>query len=142
MPRRFFNKRTIAFWLFLVFSAIQSCDYQPYKQGKILYTNFCASCHIEDGTGLRGVYPPLAQSNYLANNQSLLPCIIRHGLSDSIQVNGQWFNQPMAAIPNLNEVEITNIINYVNHAWGNDLPHRKVEEVRHQLENCKPSDIK
>lgn len=119
-----------------------ACDYQPYKQGKNLYDFHCANCHMEDGTGLKGLYPPLAQSDYLANHQTDLPCIIRHGISDSIQVNGQWFQQPMAAIPSLSEIEITNILNYINHSWKNNLPHITVETVKMQLENCNISDTK
>lgn len=116
-----------------------SCDYQPYRQGRNLYNFYCATCHIEDGSGLKGLYPPLAQSDYLANNQSNLACIIRYGLQDTIVVNGKTYDQPMAAVTALNDVQITNVINYINHAWNNELPHVKVAEVKEALDKCNTS---
>jgi len=113
-----------------------SCDYQPYKQGRNLYNFYCATCHMDDGSGLKGLYPPLAGADYLANNQTNLACIIRYGLSDSISVNQKNYNQAMPGVKDLNEVQITNVINYINHAWGNKLQHVKVEDIRKSLIDC------
>jgi len=113
-----------------------SCDYQPYKQGKNLYIFYCATCHMDDGSGLKGLYPPLAGADYLANNQTNLACIIRYGLSDSISVNQKTYNQAMPGVKDLNEIQITNVINYINHAWGNKLQHVKVEDIRKRLIDC------
>ncbi len=115
---------------------ITSCDYQPYKQGKNLYNFYCATCHMDDGTGLKGLYPPLAGADYLANNQSNLACIIRYGLSDTISVNQKTYNQAMPGVKDLNEVQITNVINYINHAWGNKLQHVKVDDIQKSLVDC------
>ena len=114
-----------------------SCDYQPYKQGRNLYNFYCATCHMDDGSGLKGLYPPLAKADYLANNQENLACIIRYGLSDTILVNQKTYNQAMPGVKDLNEVQITNVINYINHAWGNDLQHVKVENIQKALIDCK-----
>jgi hypothetical protein len=43
----------------------------------------------------------------------------------------------MAGIPQLNEFEIANIINYIHHSWGNDLGYFPLEKVRAALETCK-----
>ena len=127
-------------WILLikvvVLSLLLSCNINPYQQGAILYNNFCASCHGEDGAGLRGLVPPLAQADYLIYNQDRLACIIRYGLKDSIIVNGRLYDQPMEGIPNLNDVEITNIINYINHSWGNDLEVVKHADIKSSLERC------
>ena len=113
-----------------------ACDSNPYKQGAILYTNFCTNCHMEDGSGLQGLIPPLAQADYLQKYPEKLPCIIRYGLKDTIIVNGQTYSQEMAGIPELNEVEIGNIINYINHAWGNENPFVPPKQIEEYLENC------
>jgi len=34
-------------------------------------------------------------------------------------------------------VQITNVINYINHAWGNELQHVKVEDIQESLLDCK-----
>lgn len=92
---------------------------------------------MDDGSGLKGLYPPLAKADYLAKNQDHLACIIRYGLSDSILVNQKIYNQEMPGVKDLNEVQITNVINYINHAWGNDLQHVKVEDIQKALKDCK-----
>ncbi len=113
-----------------------SCEGNPYKQGAILYENFCVNCHMEDGSGLEGLIPPLAGADYLKENNLQTACIIRKGISDTILVNGRQYTDPMAGIPQLSDFEINNIINYINHAWGNDYGYVKLEDVRQTLENC------
>lgn len=91
---------------------------------------------MDDGTGLEGNIPPLAQSDYLKNHQADIACIIRYGQQDTIQVNGRTYTTPMAGIPELTEFQIANIINYINQAWGNANGFVIVENLRVQLENC------
>jgi len=91
---------------------------------------------MDDGSGLKGLYPPLAGADYLTMNQENLPCIIRYGLSDTILVNQKIYNQAMPGVKDLNEVQITNVINYINHAWGNELQHVKVEDIQESLMGC------
>ena len=130
----------LKFTLFLLsiigITLLVSCDYQPYKQGRNLYNFYCATCHMDDGSGLKGLYPPLAGADYLAKNQDKIACIIRYGLTDSILVNNKIYSQEMPGVKDLNDVQITNIINYVNHAWGNQLNHVKVEDLRKKLRDC------
>ncbi|GAB5553260.1 MAG: hypothetical protein Sapg2KO_28510 [Saprospiraceae bacterium] len=116
--------------------SLNACQSQPYPQGEILYNNFCANCHMDDGSGLAGNIPPLAQADYLKNNPLEVACIINKGMTGAVEVNGQTYNQPMAAIPQLSEFEITNVINYINHAWGNDYGIVKLEDVRAKLKVC------
>jgi mono/diheme cytochrome c family protein len=114
-----------------------SCDSNPYKQGKILYENFCANCHMDDGTGLPGNIPPLADSDYLKEDPLRAACIIRYGQEEEIVVNGKVYNQPMEAVPQLSDFEIANVINYINHAWGNDYGFVKLEDIQKRLNDCK-----
>ena len=114
-----------------------SCKQEPYKQGKILYQNFCANCHMEDGTGLQGIIPPLAGADYVRDNQQLLPCLIRHGVQEPLTVNGKVYTTLMEGVPKLTEFEITNVINYINTSWGNDYGIVKHPDVRLLLEECK-----
>lgn len=123
---------TLSSLLFVPFS----CKKNIYSQGKVLYEYHCANCHMENGAGLAGLIPPLADSDYLMENQSKLACIIRNGISDTLRVNGFLYEQPMAGVPQLNAVEINNIINYINHAWGNDYGLSRVGEVQKALEDC------
>lgn len=95
---------------------------EPYEQGRLIYNHLCGNCHGEDGAGLRKLYPPLADSDYLRDNWSDLSCIIRHGLAEEIVVNGITYNQAMPGIPEtqLSPDEIANIINYIRYTWYPD----------------------
>lgn len=123
-------------FLILILSWISSCQSNPFQQGEILYNNFCASCHMEDGSGLQGLIPPLAQADYVRNNPNELACIIRYGQTGEVVVNGQKYNQPMAGISALSEFEIANVINYINQAWGNDYGYVPLNKIREELEKC------
>lgn len=128
-----------AFILTMVFLTLLmgACQSNPYKQGEIMYGNFCANCHMEDGTGLRGRIPPLAKSDYLQKHPEEIACIIRYGKSGEIEVNGKTYSEAMPGVPKLSDFEITNIINYLHQAWGNDYGYVKVQAVQKALEKCK-----
>jgi mono/diheme cytochrome c family protein len=112
------------------------CDQTTYKQGELLYVKFCSNCHAEDGKGLKALIPPLAGADYLKQNQGELACIIKYGISSKIKVNGVEFEQPMPGVPQLSDFEITNIINYINQAWGNDYGYVKIANARKSLKSC------
>ena len=113
------------------------CESSPYKQGEALYNYYCANCHMEDGSGLAGLIPPLAKADFVKNNPSLLPCIIRYGMEGEVVVNDTVYNQPMTGIPEITDFEITNIINYIYHTWGNGEHYAKLEAVKQSLDNCR-----
>ena len=107
------------FLILIIFGSCLSFDSNPYKQGKLLYEANCQNCHQADGQALAGLIPPLAGSDYLIINKDKLACIIRNGLDGEIIVNGVSYNQPMPANTLLTEIQISNIINYINNEWGN-----------------------
>ena len=134
------NRLTLFQFAFLLLFAflMPACEYQSYSQGESLYKFYCASCHMEDGSGLKSLIPPLANSDYLKDNQSSLPCLIKNGIKGPITVNGKIYDTEMVGIGNLNDVQINNIINFINHAWENDYGTSNVREVGERLAKCNP----
>jgi mono/diheme cytochrome c family protein len=115
--------------------AMSSCDQETYVQGKRLYEAHCENCHMEDGNGLAKLIPPLANSDYLKNNQKKIACILRNGQTGKVTVNDVMYDQVMPG-KKYTEVQITNIINYINHAWGNNYGVVNLEETTIELRNC------
>lgn len=126
----------VSFFLFFLFVFVFSCRESPYVHGKILYENFCEQCHFENGEGLKNLIPPLVGSDYLEKQKKSLPCIIRYGMKGPVVVNGVTYNQEMTPSLKLKDSEITNVINYINSAWGNDYGYMTIVEVQEALKNC------
>lgn len=112
------------------------CERQTYKSGERLYKTHCANCHMDNGAGLGALIPPLAGADYLADHQDELPCLIRKGLQDTIIVNGKKYAEKMPANEALSDIQITNILNYVNSSWGNQYPAFQLEALREMLKKC------
>ncbi|MFD2515096.1 c-type cytochrome [Pontibacter locisalis] len=117
---------------------LTQCFTEKQNQGKRLYEANCQSCHMEDGSGLRGVIPPIAGADYLQKHREELPCLIRHGLEGSIVVNGVEYNQPMPGAMSLREDEITNLLNYIQTNFGNNNERYTFPEVEQLLQACPP----
>jgi cytochrome c len=115
---------------------IISCQSNRHAQGERLYVNYCAPCHGAQGEGLKELYPPLKDADYYMENMENLACIIRNGLEDRILVNGKPFQQKMTGIKTLGEVEICNLINYMNHLWYPNEPYLSLELTKRMLEAC------
>ena len=130
------RKSNFLFFLFLItVIGLYNCNSNTYSQGERLYLAHCANCHMEDGVGLAKLIPPLANSDYLKENQELIPCIIRHGQNGEVLVNGVVYNQEMPGKP-YTEIQINNMINYINTAWGNSIPEVTITETKKRLANC------
>ena len=138
-------KNTILLFLFIAASFVLSncdSDSNTYKQGKILYGRYCVNCHMENGTGLQGLIPPLAQSDYLAAHRAELPCILLRGQKGKIVVNGvEYGNQEMLPVKRLTgdpltDFEMTNILNYISTSMGNKEKIWTIDEVREGLKSC------
>jgi mono/diheme cytochrome c family protein len=121
--------------ILLVFSCGNSRE-RNYDQGANLYEEHCENCHMADGTGLEALYPPLAKADMLKNVGVGAACIIKNGLQGKIMVNGVEFETGMAPITGLSSVEITNILNYIHNAWGNEHEFIPLSQVQRTLEAC------
>jgi mono/diheme cytochrome c family protein len=123
--------------LLFIVAGLWSCENQTYQIGKRLYKSHCADCHMDQGEGLKGLIPPLAGSDYLGKHLDQLPCLIRNGLEDTIVVNGHTYMEKMPDNKALSEIQITNILNYVNSSWGNKEPTYQLKSVRELLNKCR-----
>ena len=118
---------------YLISKSLSSISNNP---AKISYEKRCASCHGIDGKGLKEMIPPLADSDWLKNNQDILSCIIKNGIKDTITVNGVKYDIEMLGQKNIQDIELTNIINYINTSWGNSISTKKNVEVIQELKKC------
>lgn len=88
------------------------------NEGKRLYETYCISCHMEDGNGIAGAFPPLREVDYLLKDRGRLVRAIRYGVSGELEVNGTTYYGEMPGFE-LSEKEIVQLSNYVLSSWGN-----------------------
>jgi nitrite reductase (NO-forming) len=68
---------------------------------------------------LPGVFPPLANSDFLAADHKRAIQFILNGYTGKITVNGSDYNSVMPPMSQLNNDEVANILTYVLSSWGN-----------------------
>ncbi|ATQ76989.1 nitrite reductase, copper-containing [Massilia violaceinigra] len=82
-------------------------------RGKAVYDSTCASCHLPDGKGVPGVFPPLANSDFFQQRPYEMAHIVLHGRSGEMVVNGEHYNSVMPP-QDLNDDDVAAVINYVS----------------------------
>jgi nitrite reductase (NO-forming) len=102
---------------------------QRVAAGAVLYNGTCSVCHQQDGAGLEGVFPPLANSDYLMADTERAIAVVLNGLTGEVVVNGNTFNSVMPPMSQLNDDEIANILTFALNSWGNDGDTVSAEEV-------------
>jgi len=86
--------------------------------GRQTYAQNCLACHQAQGEGISGVFPPVAQSDYLNADVERAIGIVINGLSGQITVNGVNYNSAMPAV-SLSAEEVSNVLTYIYSQWGN-----------------------
>lgn len=104
--------------------------------GENIYRAQCGSCHGQNGTGFRELYPPLGNSAYLGSHVRDLPCLIRTGVTGSIVTSDGSLNQRMPAFPSLTVRDSVELITYLQVRWGNSLNPVSPESVERWLVSC------
>ena len=98
-------------------------------RGEQVYLANCAACHQPDGKGLKGAFPPLAGSDYLAGDRNKVLSAAMFGLSGPITVNGENYNGVMPSLGHLSNDDLAAALTYVLNSWGNDYAAVSVAEV-------------
>ena len=116
----------------LVFLLLMTgCKENPYRQGETLYRFHCESCHMEDGSGLVNLIPSLDKSKLTLSDPEKLVCLIRKGLPLNVKTG-----QKMPSNTTLNDVEMTNLINYLGYKYSSSTQTVQVQEVKKWMGNC------
>lgn len=106
-------------------------DVQALDHGKQIFQTICAACHQPTGSGVPGVFPPLAKSDFLAADPKRAVHIVLNGLTGAVTVNSQRFDSTMPPFgPQLNDRDIADALTFVLHSWGNPGGRIQPEEVK------------
>jgi mono/diheme cytochrome c family protein len=103
----------------------------PLTNGKKVYGQNCVACHGASGEGTPGSYPPIAGSEWVIGDKTVLAAILLHGLSGPITVRGATYGSmvmpPWAT--SLTDDKIADVMTYMRASWGNTADAATAEEV-------------
>ncbi len=88
------------------------------ERGKEIYLRNCVSCHMEQGEGLEGIFPPLAKSDYLFADKKRAIQQTLYGANMEMKVNGVVYNGEMNGF-DLRDEEMSDLMNYIFNSFGN-----------------------
>ncbi len=121
----------VSYFILLLNISLDLFTKKPLKEsildGKEIYDDFCAQCHLDDGKGVKGIYPPLAKSDFLIDINRTISSI-KYGLKGPIIVNGEKYNSIMVS-QGLDDEEISDVVNYILNSWGNSTDKLITEEI-------------
>lgn len=87
-------------------------------RGREVYVSYCISCHLDQGEGIEGVYPPLAKSDYLMADKNRAVRQVLYGATGEMVVNGKKYNMEMTGV-DLTDTDASDVVNYIRNSFGN-----------------------
>jgi nitrite reductase (NO-forming) len=88
------------------------------ERGKEIYLRNCISCHMEQGEGLEGIFPPLAKSDYMLADKKRSIQQTLYGVTGEMTVNGKLYNGEMNAF-DLTDEQTSDLMNYIFNSFEN-----------------------
>ncbi len=100
--------------------------------GKEVYATVCAACHQLGGTGLKGAFPPVKNSDYLKADVDRAIRVILNGIAGEIVVNGDTYNAVMPPMDYLSDGQVASVLTYLLEAWngGGEVSASQVAAIR------------
>ena len=102
---------------------------QSIEKGKLVYEQYCLTCHQIDGSGVPHLNPPLIKTSFVLGDKKKLIGIILKGLNDT-EIDGEFYSNPMPAFNSLTNQEIANVLTYVRNSFSNKASAVTEEEVK------------
>jgi mono/diheme cytochrome c family protein len=93
------------------------------KMGAKIYVDECAGCHVANGKGSVGLFPPLAGSALVQqiDPTSLLHVVLRGARSVATDSEPTASAMPQFAWLLKND-EVAAVLTYIRNSWGNSAP--------------------
>jgi mono/diheme cytochrome c family protein len=100
--------------------ALAKASPEQIDAGKTLYMGICVACHMPNGAGLPGAFPPLTKSHYVNGSIERFAAIILKGNNPPFVIDGKTYVVPMppqeAA---LDDTKIASIMTFVRNSFEN-----------------------
>jgi len=119
--------------------------------GQAVYNQFCASCHMANGQGAPGTFPPLANwvGNFVKQDEgrAVLVHVTTFGMQGQISVKGKTYNGFMPPFAQLSNDQVADLLNFILTTWNKDLlpkgfePLTAEEVAKYRAKALTPADV-
>jgi mono/diheme cytochrome c family protein len=101
------------------------------NKGKLVYMQRCLVCHQADGGGVPHLNAPLdGATGVKSDDKARLIRIVLKGMSDRVELDGEYYSNNMAPLPDLSDQQIADVLTYVRNSWSNKASAVSVAEVK------------
>ncbi len=103
--------------------AVTDTSADDARQGALLYSNLCASCHMADGAGMPGFFPPLAGDPVVLNENGAQHINVVLSGAQGSTIDGVEYMVHMPGFADqLSDEDVALIVNHERTSWGNEAP--------------------
>jgi mono/diheme cytochrome c family protein len=101
------------------------------NKGKLVYMQRCLVCHQADGGGVPHLNAPLdGATGVKSDDKARLIRIILKGMTDRVELDGEYYSNNMAPLPDLSDQQIADVLTYVRNSWSNKASAVSAAEVK------------
>lgn len=92
----------------------------PREPGAALYGTYCQGCHLPSGEGIRGIYPPLVGTDWVAGDEARLIRLTLDGVTGPMEIEGVVYDHTKAPHSFLTDAQLAALLTYVRAEYGPD----------------------
>lgn len=111
------------------FKVRDSVTNQTTVKSQTIYSQYCISCHKEDGNGVAGTFPALNGSSKVNGNKTALIKILLNGIKPSVKDQKQM-GEAMPSFAFLSDKDIAETLSYIRSNWNNHAEKITEDEVK------------
>jgi len=103
-----------------------------------VYEANCLACHQADGGGVPMLAPPLIKTSYVLGDKSRLISIVLNGFDEEVEIEGEYYSNPMPGFPHLSDREVADVLTYIRSNFQNSasaITEAEVKKERAKLGN-------
>jgi mono/diheme cytochrome c family protein len=119
MKKAFFLIPAVLVVLIALATSQMNIDKIVMARGKKVYTQFCVTCHQQDGGGVPNMNPPLEKTSYVLGSKTKLIRVVLKGLNTHEEIDGESYSNVMAPFNFLTDLQISDVLTYIRNSFGN-----------------------
>lgn len=98
--------------------------------GLLVYQAQCASCHQNNGEGVKGSVPSLVGVDWVTAEKPRLIRLMLHGVEGAMTVKNERYDSVMQSFAQLDDQDLADVLTFIRKSWGNNAAEITPAEVR------------